>query len=125
MEPTERYSLHTSATEGFITTPGFGEPYKANQFRKEAYYDYYIYPPKNIFSMAVNLSLVFEMTMDTKETTGGDDYVRIYALGKYKDQKLYSKNHNLMNLEFIHIIQNHLFKGLQILFFQLKTQESN
>ena len=107
-DASEYYFLHTTATEGSIATPWYGEQLSVKMLRKSLDYTYYIYPPEILFIETSNISLVVEMTMDTKETVGGQDYAKVYSNGEYKEysfrytgRKNFTKKYNIS--EFVQI----------------------
>ena len=81
------YKMFITDTAGTISTPWFGKRFSADRFLKGINYVFEISLPSNISTFTSNASLAVDITLDTKETVGGGDYMTISSPGKYKTER--------------------------------------
>ena len=74
--------MHTADSAGKISTPWFGEQFEETKFFRRVDYTYNISLP----SEATNKTMVLEMMLDTKETKGAIDEIRIFSPEGYGNE---------------------------------------
>ena len=91
------YFVFTSATEGFISTPWFGEPLIL-KFNKHLFYKYIFEFPTNLSDLVVDGSLVLEVVVDTMEFSKEIEEVRIYPIMWGKQEFYHNKTIKLQGV---------------------------
>ena len=77
-----KYKMHTTDSAGQISTPWFGKEFEETKFFRRVDYTYNISLP----SEATNKTMVLEMMLDTKETKGAIDEIRIFSPEGYGNE---------------------------------------
>ena len=71
------FLIRTTATEGHVVSPGFGDEFIEKDFMKEMNAKLEITLPDKDFFIGVNLTFVVIVTLDLKESSGEEEHIWI------------------------------------------------
>ena len=88
---TQIYSFKTTATNGGIMTPWFGQDFDEEKLRKKVEYKYEINLPSNLNQTAEGKDLVIELRVDTKENIGGFEELVFTPPGRDNEAQIFKQ----------------------------------